>query len=220
MVQTPIILISSGRSMGKLSMQRQQSELYGECLLRAGAASALYAGGDAQLLAARFDGLLLSGGGDLHPALYGQIRQATLSIDAARDAEEQDLYRAFFTLHKPILGICRGVQAINVFCGGTLHQHMERHEDCCHEVACAGLLSSLVGPCCTVNSYHHQDVDRVGHGLRVAARATDGVIEALRHETAPVLGVQWHPERMSPPLCEDVSGADHLPLFTWLCQHA
>lgn len=219
-MKQPVILISSGRFVDTLSMQRRQSELYAACLAAINAAGVLYSGGMANILAARCDGLLLAGGGDLHPAYYGQppCTNVILSIDEVRDAEEQALFNAFFTRGKPILGVCRGMQAINVFLGGTLHQHTEGHMDCCHSVQCTGLLEALLGPSQTVNSFHHQTVDRVADRLSAAACASDGTIEALVHPAAPVLGVQWHPERLVPGICEDVAGADHLPLFRWLCQ--
>lgn len=200
-------------------MQRRQSELYAACLAAANAAGVLYSGSAAPVLAARCDGLLLAGGGDLHPARYGQsCSDVPLSIDEVRDAEEQALFNAFCARGKPILGVCRGMQAVNVFLGGTLHQHTEGHMDCCHSVRCFGLLQAMLGTSQTVNSFHHQTVDRVANMLSVAACAQDGTIEALVHPTAPILGVQWHPERLVPDICTDVVGADHLPLFRWLCQ--
>ena len=205
--------------MGSLSMQRQQSALYGACLLSTGGLGLLYSGGDAGLLAARCDGLLLSGGGDIHPARFGQaVQNGRLSIDPVRDEEEHELFEAFSARSKPILGICRGAQAINVFLGGTLRQHIEGHSGCCHRVRCVPRLAALVGVAPTVNSYHHQAVDAIAPSLHAAAWADDGTVEAVMHGSAPILGIQWHPERMAPPLCEDVTGENHLPLFRWLCE--
>ena len=219
-VQHPMILISTGRIAGNLSMQRQQSALYGECLSLAGGAGVLSGGSDAACLAARCDGLLLAGGGDLHPARYGQpVQHSGLSIDPVRDEEDQALCHAFFSLGKPILGICRGMQAVNVFLGGTLRQHIEGHSGCCHRVRCIPRLAALAGAAPTVNSYHHQAVDVLAPSLHAAAWADDGTVEAVIHETAPLLGVQWHPERMVPPLCDDAAGENHLALFRWLCEH-
>lgn len=219
-MKQPVILISSSRFVDTLSMQRRQSELYAACLAAINAAGVLYSGGMADILATRCDGLLLAGGGDLHPARYGQLpcTNVILSIDEVRDAEEQALFNAFFTRRKPILGVCRGMQAINVFLGGTLHQHTEGHMDCCHSVRCFGLLEAMLDTSQTVNSFHHQTVDRISNRLSVAACTPDGTIEALVHPAAPVLGVQWHPERLVPGICTDVVGTDHLPLFRWLCQ--
>lgn len=219
-MKKPVILITSGRFVGILSMQREQSALYADCLQTAGGTGVLHSGGSANVLAARCDGLLLAGGGDLHPSRYGQPPQvrACLSIDEARDAEEAALFDAFCARGKPVLGICRGMQAVNVFLGGTLHQHIDGHADCCHAAQCTSLLQTLLGARLFVNSYHHQTVDRVADALAVAARALDGTIEGLVHPSAPILGVQWHPERLVPGICEDISNADHLPLFRWLCE--
>lgn len=218
-MKSPMILVSSGRTMGSLSMQRQQSALYGMCLALSGGTGVLSSGGDARTLAARCDGLLLAGGGDIHPSRFGQpVQSEKLSIDPVRDEEEQALFHAFFSRGKPILGICRGVQVVNVFLGGTLRQHIEGHSDCCHRVRCIPRLAALAGAAPMVNSYHHQAVDIIASSLHAAAWAEDGTVEALLHETAPLLGVQWHPERMVPPLCDDAAGANHLPLFRWLCE--
>ncbi len=220
MAQQPMILISSGRIMGNLSIRREQSELYGLCLKAAGGLGVLNAGGSAAPLAARCDGLLLSGGGDVHPALFGQSvgDGARLSIDPVRDAEELALFEAFFRRRKPILGICRGMQVVNVLLGGTLIQHMEGHQAVCHPIVCTAPLAALAGSAALVNSYHHQSVDRIAPVLSPAAYAPDGTVEAIYHRQAPILGVQWHPERMAPPLCEDVKNANHLPLFQWLIE--
>ena len=148
------------------------------------------------------DALLLTGGGDLHPRLYGQRLCGAEDIDAARDARELALVRDFLARGLLVFGICRGLQVLNVFFGGTLRQHIEGHSqidgrDRLHAV-CAekGLLRALYGPRFTVNSAHHQSADRLGEGLCVLARADDGTVEALAHETLPVFAVQWHPERL------------------------
>lgn len=219
-MKIPLILISSGRFMDTLSMWRRQSELYAACLSAAGGSGVLYSGASATALADRCDGLLLAGGGDLHPARYGQTCACDgLSIDAVRDAEEQALFDAFYARGKPVLGICRGIQAINVFLGGTLQQHVDGHANCCHPVHCTGWLAEQFGTNLVVNSYHHQTTDRIANELTAVAHAPDGTIEALVHPTAPLLGVQWHPERMVPSVCDDVTGTDQLPLFLWLCAH-
>ncbi|MGI6182139.1 MAG: gamma-glutamyl-gamma-aminobutyrate hydrolase family protein [Agathobaculum sp.] len=219
-MQSPLILISTNRNIGNLSISRQQSELYGACLEEAGGTGVLYTRGSAQRLAAHCDALLLAGGGDLHPALYGQAQttESRISIDTTRDAEEQALFEAFFRRRKPILGICRGIQALNVFLGGTLRQHISGHMHCCHAVSCGESLQPLIGSAPKVNSYHHQTVDCIAPDLSAAACAPDGTVEALIHVSAPILGVQWHPERMVPPHCDDVEGENHLSLFQWLIE--
>lgn len=216
-MQYPLILISSGRIQGNLSIERRQSELYSACLSQLRAGSALHAGSTARSLAARFDGLVLAGGGDLHPSRYGQtMDREDLLLDPIRDAEEEALFHAFYARAKPILGICRGVQLINVFLGGTLHQHLDAHSNCCHPVTLSPPLAQILPGCTTVNSYHHQAVDQIAPVLTAAAYAPDNTVEALVHPSAPILGVQWHPERMVPSVCEDVQGQNHLALFSWL----
>ncbi len=160
------------------------------------------------------DGLLLSGGGDVRPEYFGEPRLARLiEVDAARDRTELLLIRHAVKERLPILAICRGVQMLNVALSGTLYQDIAeqmpralRHRmssDCArnylaHEVLVeAGTkLADIMGngPV-PVNSFHHQAVRDLGASLRIAARAPDGVIEALEGEDDHfVLGVQWHPE--------------------------
>ncbi len=219
-MKNPLILISSGRYMDTLSIARRQSELYAACLSAAGGAGVIYSGASSAMLADRCDGLLLAGGGDIHPTRYGQsCACCQLCIDSVRDEEEQALFDSFFARGKPVLGICRGMQAINVFLGGTLQQHIIGHANCCHTIHCTGWLAAQLGGNATVNSYHHQIVESIANGLEAVAFAPDTSVEALVHPSAALLGVQWHPERMVPSICEDVLGANHLPLFSWLCAH-
>lgn len=148
------------------------------------------------------DALLLPGGGDLEPWRYGQSNRGSCNMDAERDEKEMELLELFLRQGKPVLGICRGLQVINVFFGGTLLQDMEGHRavggiDRYHIVQTADpQLRQLFGERTIVNSAHHQGIDRVGHGLTAVQWARDGVIEAVRHEKFPVWAVQWHPERL------------------------
>lgn len=148
------------------------------------------------------DGLLLPGGGDLEPWRYGQSNTASRGLEPERDAAELLLLERFTAAGKPVLGICRGLQVINVFFGGTLIQHLSGHDavdgrDRLHPVRTTpGALFGLFGGDSLVNSAHHQAAGRLGHGLRAVQWAPDGVVEALVHQTLPVLGVQWHPERL------------------------
>ncbi len=150
-------------------------------------------------------GLLLPGGWDLDPRLYGQENRGSEGIDGERDAAELRAVERFLSLGRPILGICRGAQLLNVAFGGTLIQHMENHdrihgEDRYHATRTEDpLLRELYGETFVVNSSHHQAADRLGNGLRAVQWAEDGVVEALRHETLPVFAVQWHPERLRTP---------------------
>lgn len=153
------------------------------------------------------DGLLLPGGGDLHPRYYGQELRDCRGLDEARDAAEWELMTRFTRTGRPILGVCRGMQVLNVFFGGTLRQHVEGHgalpdgRDRVHETRAAegSLFACWWGDRFRVNSCHHQAVDRLAGCLRPLQRAQDGVLEAFSHGALPVLGVEWHPERQMGP---------------------
>lgn len=150
------------------------------------------------------DGLLLPGGGDLDPALYGQESAGSLPPDRARDRAELELIRRFCAERRPVFGVCRGLQILNVAFGGTLVQDLPGHgtvdgRDRLHSV-CArpgSFAAEAYGERFRVNSAHHQAVRTPGAGLEISALARDGVIEALEHKTLPVWGVQWHPERLT-----------------------
>lgn len=148
------------------------------------------------------DALLLPGGGDIHPKYYGREILGAREIDEARDAAEFALVEDFLARGRPIIGICRGLQLVNVFFGGTLRQHIAGHEqkngrDTVHLTHTEDLLlKELYGAKFFVNSAHHQAVDRLGTGLRAVQWAQDGTIEALRHEKLPLFALQWHPERL------------------------
>ena len=214
----PVILVSTGRAAHPLSVRRTVSELYGAALEQAGLLSAAALGGDADALAHRFDGLLLSGGGDPDAAWFGEPHDPRAAPpDPLRDREELALCAAFCARKKPILAVCRGIQILNIHFGGNLVQHIDGHDGCPHPVSTVpgSALARLCGPQFTANSFHHQSVRQLCRGLWVTARAQDGTIEALEHWSLPILGVQWHPERMVPGLCADTA-ADHTALFAWM----
>lgn len=160
------------------------------------------------------DGLLLSGGGDVAPAQYGEDPwNDTVSPDALRDASELPLIRAAVRMNLPILAICRGIQSLNVALGGALWQDLptQAPSDIAHRQSAArdvathaiavepgSLLAQIAGAeMLEVNSFHHQAVRDVAAGCRVTARAPDGVIEAIESPAHRfVLGVQFHPEEM------------------------
>ena len=150
------------------------------------------------------DGLLLPGGGDVAPERYGQKNFASRGIDLGRDALELFLIEQFLGEGRPILGICRGMQVLNVFFGGTLLQDIPGHgqagtgTDRLHRtVVIDSELKRLYGKGqMIVNSAHHQAVDQLGKGLRAVQWSADGSVEAIEHATLPVWGVQWHPERL------------------------
>jgi putative glutamine amidotransferase len=159
------------------------------------------------------DGLLLAGGADIDPASYGQAARAeTQDSVPERDAFEIALTRGAIERDLPVLGICRGMQLINVALGGTLNQHLPEHlgheehrkvigsfdgSDHDVEVIDGTLAMQVIGTHRHgTKSHHHQGVERVGEGLRVSATAVaDGLVEAIElPEREFVLGVQWHPE--------------------------
>lgn len=164
-------------------------------------------------LVERLDGIVLSGSSsDVDPPLYGAPRQEKCGpVHAEKDAVDIQFVKLALKTGKPLLGICFGTQAMNVALGGTLIQHLETdmaHPDATTDrrnrhmvrLEADSVLARLAGGAAEsrVNSSHHQAVDRVAPSLRVTARATDGVIEAV--ESADngrfLVGVQWHPERI------------------------
>jgi putative glutamine amidotransferase len=154
----------------------------------------------------RLDGICLSGGPDLDPAAYGaHNRHVELGpTEPSLDAFELSLVKLALQRGLPILAICRGAQALNVACGGTLHQHIPGHRqtelatEATHEVEIetrSRLHRIMRRRTVSVNSFHHQAVDQVGEGLRVVARASDGTIEGIEGDGFTV-GVQWHAETL------------------------
>ena len=162
------------------------------------------------------DAVLLSGGQDVDPAVYGA--ENTASILVRPESDEFDLRVALASIERglPVLGVCRGPQVLNVALGGDLRQEvqstgdpahptyaemaeMEDVRDHRHEIRVVGgsrLEAVIGGPVVTVNSLHHQAIGRVADGLVVSATAPDGTIEAVEGIDADVLAVQWHPEMM------------------------
>jgi putative glutamine amidotransferase len=189
-------------------------ELYLDALRRAGAVPLALPvhGGDAAELVGRVDGVLLTGGGDVDPATFGRDGGAAEGVDGLRDAFELAVVRAALDTATPLFGICRGLQVLNVALGGTLVGDLpaERGTDAHWDTGSWGTpvhpvrvepgtrLFGVTGPVAEVNSMHHQAVDRLGTGLVVAARAPDGVVEAVEWPGRPVLAVQWHPECLAP----------------------
>jgi putative glutamine amidotransferase len=159
------------------------------------------AGGIAGRLA-RFDGVVMPGGGDMDPARYGQEPAPETEPPVPHDDDlDFGVVPAVLGLGLPTLAICRGMQVVNVALGGTLHLHLPpgpvEHRDARHGVTVSpgSRLRDVVGTDrIEVSSYHHQAVDRLGGGLVVTARADDGCVEALEHESGHLLAVQWHPE--------------------------
>lgn len=157
------------------------------------------------------DGLIFSGGHDVHPSNYGEEPHSLLGeTSSERDAYESKLLEIAYEMEIPLLGICRGMQLMNVYFGGKLHQdlsltnhdldsaHVDSFNLDLHEVNLApkSLLAAIFQTSALkVNSYHHQTVKEMASGLQVTATSADGFIEGIAHLNHPWLqGVQWHPE--------------------------
>lgn len=165
--------------------------------------------------------LLLPGGGDITPVFFGQRNHGSRNIDTELDILQIQALSLFMTQKKPVLGICKGMQIINVHLGGTIDQHIVtayahewREQDQSHHVYHCGVNHSdffyqLYGTGTQVNSAHHQAVDKLGRDLIPVCRAADSVIEGIMHRALPVIAVQWHPERIM-----DEGGAQLFHYFT------
>ena len=172
-----------------------------------------YAGQEASLAAeaiAILDGLVITGGADVDPALYDEpVHAETGEPQLLRDKWELALLAAALDRDIPVLAICRGAQLMNVAYGGSLIQHLPAREGAEDHRGGSGvyrkmpitldpaaLPGTVLGPSSTVSCYHHQAIARLGKGLTVTGRAQDGTIEAVVDEDrAFAVGVQWHPER-------------------------
>lgn len=174
----------------------------------------------------RIDGLVMTGGGDLDPAYFGeQCHPLCGKPNPERDKFDMHLAKWALETRKPTLGICRGMQVLTVASGGSLHQHIgdahmeagRRHE-VVHSIAIEAdsLLGRITGVQeLGVNTVHHQAVNRVATTFRVVARAADGTVEAIEAPSQPFLiGVQWHPEALAPKMDE------HAAIFRALIEAA
>jgi len=154
-----------------------------------------------------YDALVLCGGSDIHPRFYGEDVDGSVNIDVQRDEAELTLAKEFLEAGKPVFGICRGLQLLNVYFGGALYQDLptaSTHAPAvygnylAHGAAAAesSPCRSLYGQQFSINSHHHQGVKTLAPGLQVTMRSDDGIVEEVRHTSLPVWAVQWHPEKM------------------------
>lgn len=193
-----------------------------------------------EAIVGRLDGILLSGGGDMHPRYYNEEPiPENGTPDELRDRYDVSLIKSAVEYQLPVLGICRGMQVINTVFGGSLYQDINvQYADkkpMCHSqneersvttqtasVVTDSLLYSIVN-CNTlpINSIHHQAVKRIADGFRAVAFADDGICEAIESLYYPILGVQWHPEHLSEA---DAAGEHfdnpHRKIFGWLVDEA
>lgn len=211
-----------------------KEEGYAEWVRRGGGGYKLVVPGAASPLDG-VSGVLLTGGEDVNPTLYGEVNRYSRRVNPERDNFELELLRDAFSRDLPILAVCRGMQLLTVAFGGSLHQDLSErasdsldcervthrgpdHTDTTHPVCIEP--NTMLGRCIDqqrlmVNSHHHQGIRELPANLRTSARSRDGLIEAVEHTSNTcVLGIQWHPERW-PDKCSDAIMKE----FLAACEH-
>ena len=195
---------------------------YAQAVARAGGLPVLVPReNEPEALVDRLDGVVIAGGQDVDPRLYGsEPGPASSRLDPGRDAFEAELIGAALGAGRPLVGICRGAQLLNVVLGGTLvdglapsHAGILYPPDArVHDVTFTpdSLLAGVYGPTARVNSFHRQAVGELGAGVAGTCRAADGLVEGIEVRAARAIGVQWHPEMLG-----DVD-----PLLAWLVAEA
>lgn len=187
-----------------------KSERYAESISKAEAVPVLQ---NEKIHWEEISGVVFTGGPDIDPRMYGEERCGKdLETDEKRDHAEFEIVKKAFLLQLPVLGICRGCQLINVFLGGKLFQHIEGHnkmdgKDSFHEVEVferTDLFGIVNRKTLRVNSAHHQAIKMLGKGLKASAMAPDGTIEGIESSEYPLIGVQWHPERLGDESSEKI----------------
>ena len=235
MSEIPLIGITGRRKKGSdvngvLSVQGELDidlffTNYGRQVSMAGGIPVLIPRDATAQVVSKLDGIVLSGGADVDPKIHSPEEDPSLSkFEPGRDSHEFEILTGAIENDIPVLGICRGLQVINVHAGGTLFQDIPDHaninrpcDDRHHKVRFGenSILSGIYGSEIEVNSLHHQAIDKIGEGIKATGwssegEATEEVIEAIEIENSQILAVQWHPELLP--------GAD--PIFNWLITHA
>lgn len=224
-----VILVSSDSGVLQSGARELRSPAaYTRAIAQAGAVPVIGGEQCPEELADLCDGLLLSGGPDIEPELFGEtIYNDTVHMDTPRTKYEYALLKAFLEKGKAVMGICRGEQLINVYLGGDMYQDLAHQKGVFHssyelrhkvKAEPGSFIEKLLGSEFLVNSTHHQAVRDLAPGLKLAARSeADGVIEAYEHESLPIFGVQWHPERLT-NIMRDERTPDMAPLFTYFLE--
>lgn len=228
----PIILVTGGMNLsvtGKLQWALNHS--YHERITEAGGIPMMALSPKCvEEYAELADGLLLSGGRDVEPERYGREKKCeNVVTDPKRDELEWTLIKAFVGQGKPIFGICRGLQTLNTYFGGTLYQDIPTELGGNHsggvnhelKIEKSSILGRLFGETMVINSYHHQAIETLAPGFVATAWSDAGgheIIEAMEHELLPYWAVQWHPESMSGEVTNPVECVDSFPMFKWFIE--
>ncbi len=221
----PVICISNDSdASSKTGKPRQimSPKAYSSAIFNAGGIPWLTSEFCPEEMAELCDGLLLSGGDDVEPEYFGEtVLNESVSMDPERTAYEIPLAKAFLAKKKPILTICRGIQFLNILMGGDIYQdllaqcgYVHMNGAIRHEVYAEAdsVLCDLFGPRFKTNSTHHQAIRKLAPGFKVTARSVEGIVEAVEHESLPIYGTQFHPERLTGIAWDDRT-PDFAPYF-------
>lgn len=231
----PVILITNNYAVDPnnfgVGRYIRVKENFVNAILKAGGVPILSAHGDADTYARIADGVMFTGGSDINPIHYGEkpYKEGCTYVDE-RDEMELAICKSFYELKKPMLGVCRGIQTINVALGGTIVQDIPTMiERSAHKQSLfpdkpahyvksteGSAMRKLFGEEFIVNTHHHQSVKDCAPGFRATAVTDEGVIEAIEHESLPIIGTQWHPERMIGE--ENFEMENMMPLFEYFVE--
>ena len=224
-----ILIPSDSGVLASGARELRSPAAYARAVAMAGAIPVLGGEQCPEELAQMCDGLLLAGGPDVESELFGEsVYNDTVHTDPPRTKYEYAILKEVLAQGKAVMGICRGEQLINIYLGGDIYQDLAHQKGLFHSsyelrhkvVAEPGsFVERLLGHGFMVNSTHHQAVRKLAPGLKLAAKsAPDDVIEAYEHESLPIFGVQWHPERLT-NLMRDERTPDMAPLFTYFLEN-